>query len=112
MHALLALLSVFLPQPRELLPQSWAQNRHMNGAESPQLIHRPEREKQVLTVNQVALRFCGCYATDGEGQGGLACRIPRGRKEQDTAGRLNNNMQVAPFLCTEVSFIHKEMLRS
>ena len=82
------------------------------GSKQAHLIHRPEREKQVLTVNQVALRFCGCYATDGEGQGGLACRIPRGRKEQDTAGRLNNNMQVAPFLCTEVSFIHKEMLRS
>ena len=28
---------------------------------------------------------------DGEGQGGLACCSPWGRKESDTTGRLNNN---------------------
>ena len=28
---------------------------------------------------------------DGEGQGGLACCSPWGRKESDTIGRLNNN---------------------
>ena len=28
---------------------------------------------------------------DGEGQGGLACCSPLGRKESDTTGRLNNS---------------------
>ena len=28
---------------------------------------------------------------NGEGQGGLACYSPWGRKELDTTGRLNNN---------------------
>ena len=28
---------------------------------------------------------------DGEGQGGLACSSPWGRKESDVTGRLNNN---------------------
>ena len=28
---------------------------------------------------------------DGEGQGGLACCSPRGQKESDTTGQLNNN---------------------
>ena len=28
---------------------------------------------------------------DGEGQGGLACNSPWGRKESDTTGQLNNN---------------------
>ena len=28
---------------------------------------------------------------DGEGQGGLTCCSPWGRKELDTTGRLNNN---------------------
>ena len=29
---------------------------------------------------------------DGDGQGGLACCSPRGRKESDTTERLNNDM--------------------
>ena len=28
---------------------------------------------------------------DGEGQGGLACCSPWGRRRSDTSGRLNNN---------------------
>ena len=31
---------------------------------------------------------------DGDGQGGLACRSPWGRKESDTTERLNNNNKV------------------
>ena len=29
---------------------------------------------------------------DGKGQGGLACYSPRGRKESDTTGQLNNSI--------------------
>ena len=40
-------------------------------------------------------RFNGCEFEqtpgDGEGQGSLACCSPWGRKESDTAERLNNN---------------------
>ena len=32
-----------------------------------------------------------CGTGDGEGQGGLACCSPWGRKESDTTGRLNSN---------------------
>ena len=33
----------------------------------------------------------GQTSGDSEGQGGLACCSPRGRKELDTTGKLNNN---------------------
>ena len=33
----------------------------------------------------------GQTSGDGEGQGGLACCSPWGRKESDTTGPLNNN---------------------
>ena len=33
---------------------------------------------------------------DGEGQGGLVCCSPRGCKESDTTGRLNDNMAGLP----------------
>ena len=35
---------------------------------------------------------------DGEGQGGLVCCRPRGLKESDTTGQLNNNSW---FGCSE-----------
>ena len=34
---------------------------------------------------------------DGEGQGGLTCCSPRGHKELDTTGRLNNNKREEAF---------------
>ena len=33
----------------------------------------------------------------GEGQGGLTCCSPRGHKELDTTGRLNNNKREEAF---------------
>ena len=35
---------------------------------------------------------------DGEGQGGLACYSPWGRKASDTTGQLNNEQQQASYL--------------
>ena len=36
----------------------------------------------------------GQILEDGEGKRGLACHSPRGCKESDTTGRLNNNNSV------------------
>ena len=36
----------------------------------------------------------GQTSGDGEGQGGLACCSPRGRKESDATGGLNNNNDI------------------
>ena len=44
---------------------------------------------------------------DGEGQGSLVCCIPRGCKELDTTGKLNNNNY--PF-CTKQSSFSREYL--
>ena len=41
----------------------------------------------------------------GEGQGGLACCSPRGRKESDTTGRLNNNNSSTLLLFLQLRFL-------
>ena len=39
---------------------------------------------------------------DGEGQGGLPCGSPWGRKESDTTWHLNNKMDMYGYVCTRV----------
>ena len=41
---------------------------------------------------------------DSEGQGGLACCSPWGRKESDMTGRLNNNKTVSILTCSNTSW--------
>ena len=45
----------------------------------------------------------GKLGGNGEGQGGLACCIPWGRKESDTIGQPNNNMIIYIQRCPQVN---------
>ena len=40
----------------------------------------------------------GQTSEDGEGQGGLVCHSPWGRKESDMTGQLNNNSNIKSFM--------------
>ena len=44
--------------------------------------------------HQCGAHELGQTLRDGEGQGGLACCSPLGRKELDTTGQLSNNTQI------------------
>ena len=42
---------------------------------------------------------------DGDGQGGLVCCSPWGRKESDSTGRLNNNSSFIVYLTLYIYYI-------
>ena len=53
----------------------------------------------------------GQTSGDGEGQGGLACCSPWGRKESDTTGGLNNKSQSNVIFVYKISLVSLDLAR-